>query len=53
MKEIVINFDDVSLDNDAANGLNHVFYLKGKYSDFKLTLFLYPEDQHFPGLRSW
>ena len=38
---LVPDMDDVSLDN-AANGLNWVLYLRGKYPKFKCTLFVIP-----------
>jgi hypothetical protein len=40
MKTAVVNFDDFYL--DPANGLNWLFYLKGKYPKFKVTLFTVP-----------
>ncbi len=47
-KILVPNFDDISLDNEAANGLNYAFYLKGKFPKLKLTLFTIPGRSTIP-----
>lgn len=40
MKTLVVDMDDIYI--DPANGLNWLFYLKGKYPDFKCNLFVVP-----------
>lgn len=42
MKILVPDFDDISLDNPDANGLQYAFYLKGKFPKLKLTFFIIP-----------
>lgn len=43
MKTIICDMDDVSLnDGPAANGMNWIYYLHGKYPGFKITLFAIP-----------
>jgi hypothetical protein len=43
MKEIVADMDDIDLvSGPSANGMNWLFYLKGKFPKFKCTLFTIP-----------
>src|SRR2546429_4234257 len=50
MKSLCIDMDDFSLEGPAANMMNWMFYLKGKYPEFKITLFAIPGRSNFPWL---
>ena len=39
---MIVDFDDISLDNVSANGMNWLYYLKGKYPNFQCNLFVIP-----------
>ena len=56
MKTIIVDMDDIALsnalnNNPDANGLNYAYYLKGKFPQFKITLFTIPGRSTIPWMQ--